>query len=95
MILPEDINNVDRLIALDKNFAVQLPLYDLHYNYSSSEYCDIMKDVRKHYFGNKSINRDTLAQFVQMLDDVFFVYAIDKSAKAQANRSTGKTFYYQ
>lgn len=54
-----------------------------------------MKDVRKYYFGDKSINRDTLTSFIRLLDDVFFFYGIDKSARAQATRSTGKTFYYQ
>lgn len=54
-----------------------------------------MKDVRKQYFGEKPINRDTLTQFVRLLDDVLFIYGIDKAAKVQANRSSGKTFYYQ
>lgn len=81
--------------TFDENFAVQLPLFDLNYTYTSDEYREIMKDVRKQYFGEKAINRDTLTQFVRLLDDVLFIYGIDKAAKVQANRSTGKTFYYQ
>lgn len=54
-----------------------------------------MKEVRKFYFGDKPVNRDTLQQFVRLLDDVLFIYGTDKSVRAQAARSTGKTFYYQ
>lgn len=55
----------------------------------------MIKDVRAFYFGDKPIGENSLKEFVKLLSDVFFIYGIDKSVKAQAKRSDGKTFYYQ
>lgn len=74
---------------------MQLPLIDLNYSYFSKEYDSMIKDVRKFYFGDKPVDANSLQEFVKLLSDVFFIYGIDKSVKAQAKRSTGKTFYYQ
>lgn len=95
ILAPIDINHPDGLKTFDDRFEIQLPLKELNYSYFSDEYNEMVTDIRKYYFGDKLINRDTLAQFVKLLTDVFFIYGIDKSAKIQAKRSTGKTFYYQ
>lgn len=55
----------------------------------------MIKDVRKFYFNDKPVDANSLQEFVKLLSDVFFIYGIDKSVKAQVARSTGKTFYYQ
>lgn len=55
----------------------------------------MIKDVRKFYFGDKPVDANSLQEFVKLLSDVFFIYGIDKSVKAQAKRSEGKTYYYQ
>lgn len=55
----------------------------------------MIQDVRKFYFGDKPVDEHSLQEFVKLLSDVFFIYGIDKSVKAQGKRSTGKTFYYQ
>lgn len=95
ILAPIDINHPEGLKTFDERFEIQLPLIDLNYSYFSKEYDDMAKDVRKFYFGDKTINRDSLTQFVKLLSDVFFIYGIDKSAKVQAVRSSGKTYYYQ
>lgn len=95
ILAPTDINNPDGLKTFQERFEVQLPLIDLNYSYFSKEYDNMIKDVRKFYFGDKPVDANSLQEFVKLLSDVFFIYGIDKSVKAQAKRSTGKTFYYQ
>lgn len=95
IIAPTDINNATALKTFDERFEVQLPLIDLHYDYFSKEYDEMVKDVRKFYFGDKAVDKTTLAQFIKLLSDVFYIYGIDKSMKAQSLRSSGNTFYYQ
>lgn len=95
ILAPDDINNPDGLKTFQDRFQVQLPLPELNYSYYSKEYEHMIQDVRKFYFADKPVDANTLQEFVKLLSDVFFVYGIDKSVKAQAKRSTGKTFYYQ
>lgn len=83
------------LKTFEERFEVQLPLIDLNYSYFSKEYDNMIKDVRKFYFSDKPVDANSLQEFVKLLSDVFFIYGIDKSVKAQVARSTGKTFYYQ
>lgn len=55
------------------------------------------KDVRDFYFGktNGQINKETIIDYNDMLSDSWFVYGIDKSVKAQVERTTGNVYYYQ
>lgn len=51
--------------------------------------------IRNHYFGaDIRLSNDHVSEFVDLLSDVVFVYGIDRSAKVQAERSTGKTYFY-
>lgn len=95
ILAPTDINNPDGLKTFEERFEVQLPLIDLNYSYFSKDYDTMIKDVRKFYFGDKPVDANSLQEFVKLLSDVFFIYGIDKSVKAQAKRSTGQTYYYQ
>ncbi|XP_031619767.1 esterase E4-like [Contarinia nasturtii] len=95
ILAPTDINFPDGLKTFEERFEVQLPLIDLNYSYFSKDYDNMIKDVRQFYFGDKPVDANSLQEFVKLLSDVFFIYGIDKSVKAQAKRSTGKTFCYQ
>lgn len=60
------------------------------------EYRELADEVRQYYFGaNSIIDNDNIVAYIDMLSDIFIFYHLDKSAKLQANASTGKTFYFR
>lgn len=54
------------------------------------------KEIRDFYFSKTDgqVNIDSVLEFNDLLSDVWFTYAIEKAAKIQLKRSTGKIFYY-
>lgn len=74
ILAPTDINNPSGLQTFEERFEVQLPLIDLNYSYFSKEYDNMIKDVRKFYFGDKPVDANSLQEFVKLLSDVFFIY---------------------
>lgn len=50
-------------------------------------------EIRRFYFGNDVINMEKSIEYVNLLSDMNFVYAIDKMTKLHASKSKGKTFY--
>lgn len=74
---------------------MQLPLVDLSYNYTSKEYKSFAKEIRHFYFGNRSVDKDTLTEYVDLLSDAFFVYGVDRAVKAQAQQSSGRTYLFK
>ncbi|KAG4079456.1 hypothetical protein HA402_005153 [Bradysia odoriphaga] len=87
----DDLNNPDSL----KPFVVQLPLIGLNYSFDSDKYRVYIDEIRKFYFGDQPINKGYLAESIRLMDDVLFIYGIDQTVKAQARRSTGRTYYYE
>lgn len=61
------------------------------------DYQNMATDIRNFYFAktNGQINSETIIDYNDLLSDSWFVYGIDKSVKAQIERTTGQTFYYQ
>lgn len=57
------------------------------------EYRAVNKEIRQFYFGKDVINMGKSFEYVDMLSDINFGYAIDKTAKLHATKSKGKTFY--
>lgn len=94
-MVPEDLSDIELSKAFDDHFKLFLPLNCLNYTFDSHTDRAIREEIRNFYFGDKAVSKETLAEYVKMTDDVFFVYGIDQSVKAQANRSTGRTYYYQ
>ncbi|XP_037042859.1 esterase E4-like isoform X1 [Bradysia coprophila] len=91
----EDLNNPDSLKPFDEHFELQLPLIGLNYSFDSDKYRVYKEEIRNFYFGNQSIDKDHLTEYIRLMDDVFFIYGIDQIIKAQARRSTGRTYYYE
>lgn len=59
------------------------------------EHRTISKEVRKYYFGNAKIEEKTKMQYLDMLNDAFFIYSIHKSMKANVKHSKAKTYHIQ
>ncbi|KAG4072989.1 hypothetical protein HA402_009408 [Bradysia odoriphaga] len=94
--IDKDVNHPEKLEPFNEHFELMLPLAGTNSNSYDSESYQVYKDeIRKFYFGDKPVGKDTLPQYVELLSDSFFVYGIDQSVKAQAKRSTGRTYYYR
>lgn len=59
------------------------------------EYEKLAQEIRQFYFKDAAVDKSTLNQYVDLFSDINFVYAIDKSAKQHAEKSSAKTFYLQ
>lgn len=94
-IAPTIINNPIELKPFDEHFEIDLPLVRLNFTFDSDAYKLYKKEIREFYFGNKSVDANTMPEFLKLLDDTFFIYGIDKTVKAQAKRSSGRTYYFQ
>lgn len=58
------------------------------------QYKEIAMEMRNYYFGNKRISNETFYELSKLMSDIWFNYGIDVSARIQANKSTGQTFFY-
>lgn len=57
------------------------------------KYRAINDEIRRFYFGNGVINMDKSPQYIDLLSDMNFGYAIEKMAKLHAVKAKGKSFY--
>lgn len=95
MIAGVELNNPEHLKAFDYNFKIQLPLVGLHYNYDTNAYSMYAHEIRKHYFGDRAVDENTIREYVRLTSDAFFIYAMDRTVRSQARRSSGNTYYFQ
>lgn len=51
------------------------------------------KEARKLYFGDRTIDEQTIPQIFDMMSDFNFIWGIAQSAKHSVKYSMGKTFY--
>lgn len=61
--------------------------------FSSKEYRSLADEIRE-FYSNKELKGSAIERYIQLSSDINFVYQINKAAKKQASKSTGKTFYY-
>jgi hypothetical protein len=54
----------------------------------------IARMVRKKYFGDKSINKDTETQLMQMITDEHYFIHIDKGVRLQAAAMKSPVYFY-
>ena len=94
-MVPADFASPGLLKPFDEQFKLRLPLIGLDYSFESEAWPVYRDEIRKFYFGDKPVNEETRDLYVKLLDDAVFVYGIDQSVRAQAKRSTGRTYYYQ
>lgn len=55
----------------------------------------ISKEVREFYFGNAKIEEKTKMQYLDRLNDAFFIHSIHKSMKTNVKHSKAKTYHIQ
>lgn len=83
------------LEPFDKTFKLELPWNSFKYCYNSSIYQQISQEIRDFYFPNDArVDKTTLAEYNDLLNDIFFVYAQHNAAELELARSNGKIFFY-
>lgn len=54
------------------------------------------KTIRKFYFpNNERVDGDSIAQFIDLMSDIWFVDGVVEATVLQAKRSTGRTYFYR
>lgn len=76
------------LTNFEKQFEIQFPLFTPDFN--SEEYKLAAKKVRDFYFNGKMINFNGLND---LMSDIHYLYGVYISARFQAAKSTGRTYF--
>lgn len=58
-------------------------------------YREITDEVHQFYFENKPIDERVKIQYMEMINDMYFVYPNYRAMQYHMEYSTGKTFYFQ
>lgn len=92
----EGIGVVDtRLFERFKNnLEMDVPTFKFNLDYSSKTYKAAQKLIFDRYFPAGLTANDTLANFVQLIGDVYYKYPVDRIVRRLAQQSTGKTYHY-
>lgn len=59
------------------------------------EYRILADEIREFYFGNATINADSIMTYLDMMSDINMFLGIDQSVKKLASISKGKIYYMQ
>ncbi|KAJ6641664.1 Esterase B1, partial [Pseudolycoriella hygida] len=96
-LISEEVNNPKLLEPFDKTFQLQLTRNRVETYYDGDEYKQLAKEIRNFYFKEDApISNETLAEYNDLMSDLFMIYGIDKSARAHAKHSNGgKSYYYR
>lgn len=94
IIIATEIQNPALLNSFEPDFELEFPRKHYTYDYNSTEYKQMAKEVREFYFPGGIKIADSLEKYSEMLSDTWFNYGIDQAVKLQSKRSTGKTYYY-
>uniref|UniRef100_A0A2A4J0U9 Carboxylesterase type B domain-containing protein n=1 Tax=Heliothis virescens TaxID=7102 RepID=A0A2A4J0U9_HELVI len=78
---------------MNENFAEFLP-GDLAFDSDKSRN-DFINEIKKYYFKNEEVTHDTVQEYIDYFSDSMFKYAIMKSAKMHALKSTKPVYLYE
>ncbi|XP_060868814.1 esterase E4-like [Metopolophium dirhodum] len=87
-------NGIDEL---NNNWNEYLP-HLLDYNYTISNEnlrSKIAQDIREFYFSDKIISKETISNFVEMISDRTFGYAVSKAAQHIAAKNTAPVYFHE
>jgi len=92
LILIEDAMN-----EINSNWNEILPhLLDYNYTISNeSQRTNIAQDIKEFYFGDNMVSKKTKSNFVKMITDRLFGYAISKAAQNIASKNTAPVYFHE
>jgi len=80
---------------LNDNWDILGPDF-LNFNYTipKEKHVEIARLIKKHYFGTKPIDRQSMKELIQMASDRFFVVDGEKAARMQAKVNQNPVWFY-
>ncbi|CAB0028987.1 unnamed protein product [Trichogramma brassicae] len=93
----EYVNNDAYLKELDENWETIAPhLLDFNFTIPLGQHAEVARKIRRHYFGDRPIDRSSVDRLIKMVGDRLYVVDIEKAARDQAkkNRSPVLVYYY-
>ncbi|KDR12773.1 Esterase FE4 [Zootermopsis nevadensis] len=78
---------------MDARFKYAAPIA-LYYSETSPRKDEVTKLIRDFYFGNSTINNDTVASVVNMFTDGWFLQGADRAVSLHFETGTAPVFYY-
>jgi len=80
---------------LNDNWDILGPDFlDFNYTIPKEKHVEISRLVKKHYFGTKPIDRQSMKELIQMAGDRFFVVDGEKAARMQAKVNQNPVWFY-
>ncbi|CAF4867312.1 unnamed protein product [Pieris macdunnoughi] len=78
---------------MNENFSDFLPA-DLKFK-TEDDKNEVIKEVKKYYFHDKVINRESLQNYIDYFSDIMFKYSIMKSAQLHSSISNNPVYLYE
>lgn len=63
------------------------------YSFIFQKYAEILHKIKRFYFGDGEIDKDSTFKVFNLLSDLNFAYGINKAVKMHANHSISPTYY--
>ncbi|XP_065346396.1 venom carboxylesterase-6-like [Cloeon dipterum] len=79
------INNEEELKRLDEEFDELVPfLLDFNHTVKPSDRLEVTRKIRKEYFGDKKISKETTKELIKMVSDRLYLVDAQKAAEMQS-----------
>ncbi|KAK4880937.1 hypothetical protein RN001_004256 [Aquatica leii] len=89
------IANLEYLKAIDKNWNKLIPhILDFNNTVSLRDQKNVVEKIRRFYFGNKPLLKNTFAILVQMMSDRLFTSGIEYAARLHSAAIKSPVYYY-
>ncbi|KAG5329496.1 EST6 protein, partial [Acromyrmex charruanus] len=91
----EFISDDESLKQLNDNWDILGPNFlDFNYTIPKEKHVEIARLIKEHYFGTKSIDRQSVKELIQMASDRFFVVDGEKAARMQAKVNQNPVWFH-
>ncbi|KYQ46763.1 Venom carboxylesterase-6 [Trachymyrmex zeteki] len=91
----EFISDDQKLKQLNDNWDILGPNFlDFNYTIPKEKHVEVAHLIKKHYFGTKSIDPQSVKELIQMASDRFFVVDGEKAARMQAKVNQNPVWFH-
>ncbi|KAJ9600061.1 hypothetical protein L9F63_009642, partial [Diploptera punctata] len=95
MMMLRPLNEKPEMIEMLTNKEDSIIPYTKSLKKNTTESKEIGSKIRKYYFGEKYICKETLPELVDLYSDAFFIHGVKKCALLQLSHSTCPMYMYQ
>ncbi|XP_025192338.1 esterase E4-like isoform X2 [Melanaphis sacchari] len=97
LIIAIYITHEDHINKLNNNWNEYLPhLLDYNYTIPNEKLRNkVSQDIKKFYFGDQTLSKETISNLVEMISDRMFGYAISKAAQHISAKNTAPVYFHE